>query len=224
MDTVLLEAKNRQEGVSAKTLRLGGDVPCVLYGNDTENISLQCPLRDLTKVYQKAGESTLVELDIGGKKTNVLIHAVQFDSLRDEITHIDFYAVDMKKEIEANVPIHFVGVSPAVKDLSGVMVTALDHVTVKCLPTNLPHAIDAHLEKLVEFTDAITVADLVIPEGVTVLQDPETMIATVQEPRKEEEVKVEAEEGEGTDEEAKDADGAKDAGEGVEGDKGAEGA
>ena len=70
-----------------------------------KNVSLQCAYNDIYKAYASAGRSTLIDLDADGKKVPVLFHKLQFDPVSDKITHVDFYAVDMKKEIEAEVPI-----------------------------------------------------------------------------------------------------------------------
>jgi len=194
MEMVSLTASARSTELTPQALRRSGQVPCVVYGNHTENIALQCEHNQLLKVYAKAGKSSIVDLDASGKKVPALFHAIDFDPVSDRITHVDFYAVDMKKEIEATVPIEYVGEAPAVKELGGVMVTARDSVAVKCLPTNLPRSIEVNVEKLEDFTSSLSVADLMIPEGVAVQVEPETVIATVQEPRKEEEPIVSAEE------------------------------
>ncbi len=196
-------------------------MPCVLYGNDVDNTSLICTHKDVLKAYAKAGKSTLVDLDAGGKKIPVLFHSLDFDPVTDNIIHADFYAVDMKKEIEAEVPIKFEGEAPAVKELGGIFFVPRDQVKVKCLPTNLPHELVASVETLVEFGDALHVSVIQVPDGVTILDDQDAVIATVQEPRKEEVVEVapaEGEEGEAVEgETAEGAEGEKAEGEAQEG-------
>jgi large subunit ribosomal protein L25 len=167
-----------------------------LYGNDVENTQLQCDHKELLKTYAQAGESTLVELDIAGKKVPVLIHAIDFAPVSDRITHVDFYAVNMKKEVEAHVPMHFDGESPAVKELGGVLVHSLDHIWVRCLPANLPHELHADISSLKEFGDQLTIADIKVPAGVTINEESDQVIASVQEPRRiEEETPAEPAEG-----------------------------
>jgi len=185
MDKVALSASARSADSSVKHLRKQGQIPGVVYGNKTENTSIQCEEVSLMKAYVKAGESTLVDLDIGGKKVPVLFHEIEFDPVSDRMIHVDFYAVDMNKEVEAEVQIHFEGESDAVKE-GGILVTALDHVEVRCLPANLPHDFKVELSKLKAFGDSITVADLSIPQGVEILTEPDAVIAVVQEPRAEE--------------------------------------
>jgi large subunit ribosomal protein L25 len=202
MDTVPLSAQARSDQ-KANILRTDGKVPCVLYGHDTENISLQCEEGALRKAYIQAGESTLVELDTGDKKTPVLFYEVKFDAISGKITHADFYAVNMKEEIETTVPIVLDGEAPAVKDLDGILVTPRDHVTVKCLPKDLPSEFRVSLESLTELTSTLTVADLTVSEGVTIAEEADRVIALIQEKRKEEEIVPEVTEGEGEESEEK---------------------
>ena len=190
MDTVALTAQARDTSKTPQVLRRANAVPCVLYGNDIDNTQIQCVYNELFKTYQKAGASTLVDLDVDGKKVPVLFHALQFDPVSDRITHVDFYAVDMKKEIEASIPIHFEGEAPAVKELGGVMVTSRDHVTVKCLPSNLPHALTVDISSLEDFTSSLNVGQIVVPDGVVISEDDDMVIATAQEPRKEAEPEI----------------------------------
>lgn len=193
LKTMVLTTKARNDSTSAKSIRAEGNVPVVLYGNDIEHTQMLCEYSELYRTYAKAGESTIVELDIEGKHVPVLFYELQFDPVTDAITHVDFYAVNMKKEIEARIPLHFVGESLAVKELGGVMVTVMDHLTVTCLPKDLPAYIEVNIESLQTFMDAITVADISVPQGVTVDEESETMIVTVQEPRREtEEASAEA--------------------------------
>lgn len=185
MDMVTLSTAKRATEVSARQLRRGGNVPCVVYGN-TKNQTFQCDEIAILKAYTKAGESTLVELDLEGKKLPVLFHEVSFDPVTDRIAHVDFFAVDMNKEVEADVPVHFEGESLAVKEAGAILVTALDAVTVKCLPKNLPHNLSLDLSKLVEMGSTLTVADLAIPQHVTIVTPMDTVIVIAQQPREEE--------------------------------------
>ncbi len=204
-----LQTEARKDA-TAKTVRADGKVPCVLYGNDVDHTQLACDYSELYRTYAKAGESVLVELDIDGKKVPVLFHELQFEPVSDEITHVDFFAVDMKKEIEARVPLRFTEESLAVKELGGVLVTVMDHVSVKCLPTALPSHLEVSIEKLDTFADSVVVSDIAIPSGVAITDDLEAMVATVQEPRREAEPEVvEGAEGEEGAEGAEGAEGEK---------------
>ncbi|HVW66288.1 MAG TPA: 50S ribosomal protein L25 [Candidatus Peribacteraceae bacterium] len=184
-ERIPLKAAARPKDTHAGQLRRSGQVPGVVYGN-TDNTLFSIEEIALKKAYTKAGESTLVELDIEGKTIPVLFQSVDFDPVSDRMIHVDFYAVDMKKEVEAEVHIRFENESPAVKESGAILVTALHEVTVSALPANLPHDIALDLSKLVEMEGTLTVADLIAPQGVTILDDPETVIVIAQEPREEE--------------------------------------
>lgn len=185
MQKIALPVKARSTDASVKVLRKQGQVPGVVYGN-TDNTTFSVEEVALKKAYQKAGESTLVELDVEGKTLPVLFHKIDFHPVSDRMIHVDFYAVNMNKEVEADVHIRFEGESNAVKELAAVLVTALDTVTVRCLPANLPHDLPVDLSKLSEIGSTITVADIVVPEGVEILNDKDDVIAVAQEQREEE--------------------------------------
>src|SRR3989344_5472894 len=187
-DMVALQATARTKEVRPNHLRKGGQVPAVVYGN-ADNTMVQIEEVALTKAYSKAGESTLVELDVEGKKLPVLFHAVDFDPVSDRLIHVDFYAVDMKKEVEADVHIRYENESPAVKE-GAVLVSATHEVTVRALPANLPHDLALDLSKLVEMGSSLTVADIIVPDGVTIVTPAETVVVIAQEPRAEEVVEV----------------------------------
>jgi len=187
MEMVPLKAKARGQQTPNELRRANG-VPCVLYGNEVQNTQVECVSMELTKAFTKAGENTLVDLDIDGKKVPVLFHELQYDPITGRITHVDFYAVNLKKEIEAPVPIRLTGESLAVKEFAAVIVTVQNHVTVRCLPMALPRDIEVSLASLAQLHAAVKVSDLVTPAGVTILDNPETVLVIAQEQRKEEEV------------------------------------
>ena len=188
MDMIPLKAQVRDASAKPRKMRRDGRVPCVLYGNKIAAVSISCEERELHRVFAKAGESTLVELDMGEKKVPVLFKAITFEPVSGREEHADFYVVDMKQEIETQVPVHFEGEAPAIKEQGGIFVTAYEHVTVRCLPSDLPHNLTVDISGLVELHSSVSVKDLKLPKGVKVMEDPATVLATVQEPRKEEEI------------------------------------
>ncbi len=183
MDMLTLQASARDLGVKATKVRQAGRVPAVVYGSVEGNLHLEIEAAALHKTYNQAGSSTLVELDVAGKKVPVLFREVTFHPITDRETHADFYAVDMKKEIEAPVPVIFEGESPAVKELSAILVTGRDTVLVRCLPSDLPHSLSLSIASLATLNDVLTVKDLQLPKGVKVMDAPETVLMSVQEQR-----------------------------------------
>jgi large subunit ribosomal protein L25 len=187
-NNILLPVSKREASENVKTLRREGSVPGVIYGNKTANQAIKCKMKDLHVVYLKAGENTLVEIDIDGTKVPSLIHSVSFEPVSGQYEHVDFYAVDMTKKVKTHVPVVFTGESPAVKGMGGILVTVHDRVTVSCLPNDIPHQFTIDLGVLENFRDSVTIAKLGVPKGVTIEEGAETVIVTVQEPRAEEEV------------------------------------
>jgi large subunit ribosomal protein L25 len=186
---ITLKAETREvTGKKVEKLREKDIIPAVMYGHKIAAQNLSVNYLDFKRAYDKAGESSLIELETGDKKVNVLVHDTQVDPMSGKFSHIDFFQVNMKEEVETEIPLEFVGEAPAVKELGGVLVKSLDEVTVKCLPADLPEKFEIDIAKLATFDDSISVKDLNIPERVELLTDPETVIVSVQEPRTEEEL------------------------------------
>lgn len=187
--TTLKVQKRDKTGKHAKLLREDGLVPAVMYGHGIENVNLVVDLRDLNKVYAQSGESSIIQLDIdGGEKADVLIYDTQIDPLSDVFTHIDFFKVKMDEEIESEIPLIFVGEPPAVKELGGTLVKNIDHVTVKCLPGDLPSNIEVNTETLATFDDYVKVIDLKVSDKVKIMGEEGTIVASVSAPRSQEEL------------------------------------
>jgi large subunit ribosomal protein L25 len=163
---VKLTAQTRGKSDNLAVLRRNGNLPGVVYGA-VENTALTLSMRDFQKVFKEAGESEAISLEVGGKSIPVLIHEVQHDPVREFPVHVDFYAVDLKKEVTVSVPLEFTGESPAAKKGLGSLVKVMHEIEVKALPTNLPHAIEVDLNSLETLESQITVSDLKFPEGVT---------------------------------------------------------
>jgi len=180
-----LLAKIRQ----ASDIRKEGMIPAVLYGTQIESLSLKIDLKEFEKVYQEAGENTLVELKVegGNKEFLVLIHQVQFDVVGGYPIHIDFFQPSLKEKTEAKVPLVFEGESLAVSDLDGTLVKNIFELEIKALPQDFPKEIKVNIDRLKTFDDEILVKDLEIPENIEVLREPDEVVATVSRPEKVEE-------------------------------------
>ncbi|NTV44432.1 MAG: 50S ribosomal protein L25 [Candidatus Yonathbacteria bacterium] len=189
--TLTIEATERPLTQKAADIRTEGNIPAVVYGPKTENIALSVDARAFKKVWKEAGETTLVSVSVDGKKTiDALIHEITFHPVTDEPTHIDFYAVDKMKKVEVDIPLVFVGVAPAVKDLGGTLVKVLHDLPVEGLPDKLPHEIEVDIAALVDLESVIEVKDIVLPAGVESTLDPEEIVASIS-VQKEEEVAAE---------------------------------
>ncbi|MEK7570604.1 MAG: 50S ribosomal protein L25 [Patescibacteria group bacterium] len=172
-------------------LRATGQIPCILYGHGITNLTLALPKGVFEKTYQQAGESTLIDVVVDGKNAvKALIQDVDRHPLSGDILHVDLYQVRMDEKISNDVPVVYVGESAAVKALGGILVKNLANLPIRCLPADLPHDIQVDIAALENFESRITVADLTIPAGVEVLAKPEDVVAVVEPPRSEEELKA----------------------------------
>ncbi|OGL26461.1 hypothetical protein A3E49_00890 [Candidatus Saccharibacteria bacterium RIFCSPHIGHO2_12_FULL_49_19] len=179
-------------------LRSEGLVPAVIHNHGADSIHVMAPERELVNIYREAGKHHPLNIEIGSDKYLVLIKDAHFNPVKRRLQHVVFQAIKRDEKVEAEVPIHIEGEIPAEK--IGLMILhQLDEVEVEALPANLPDGLKVDGTKLAELHDKITVADLEVPEGVTILTDAEHPIATVVETKaqiSEEEAEAEAAEGE----------------------------
>jgi len=169
--------------------RKDGKIPAVVYGDKKDNKNLWVDALVFAKLYERAGENTIVKLATeNGGKENVLIYDYQLDPLTDEVMHIDFLRVDMKRKIEAEVPLVFIGEAPAVKELGGTLIKSLNNIAVKCLPGNIPSEFKVDLSKINDFDSYFTVADLETSDEVEILVADDVIIVSATPPRSEEEL------------------------------------
>lgn len=186
-----IKAERRNAGKAAE-LRATGMVPGVVYGGDrTETTVVALNKIELEKLYQTAGESSLVDLQINGDAAvKVLIQDTQRDPLKGFITHIDFRQINMNEEMTTDVELTFAGEAPAVKTLGGTLMKTRDTVSVTCLPKDLVGEITVDLSVLQGFDDAIRVGDLKLPAGIRVSDEVELLLAKVTPPLTEDELKA----------------------------------
>lgn len=191
METVELVVEPRDKNLKSKGLLAQGIIPIEYYGRGIDNKSLQVEAKTFNKVYRLAGESTIIELSPGdGKKYNVLVHDIQLNPVTDEVIHVDLINVKMDQEIHTRIPLEFVGQAPATRE-GGILMTQIDELEVKCLPKDLVHCIEVSIESLIDFNASIHVKDIIVPNGIQVLNDLEQTVAAVAAPAKEEEEPVE---------------------------------
>lgn len=181
-------------GKRTKRLRASGIVPGVVFGKTAGSVAVQLDAKALEALYREAGRTSIVKVSVdGGSPTSVVIKSVQRHPLTGRALHVDFFAPDLTLEMMVDVPLVFVGKPPAVEETGGSLFTSLDHLKVKALPADLPHEITVDVSSLVDLEAAIHVSDLPVAENVTVLNDPEDMVARVMPPRVEEEPELEVE-------------------------------
>jgi large subunit ribosomal protein L25 len=147
-------------------------------------------LREATRLLGKLTASSLVTIELDGEEKSALVREKQRDFIRGTLLHVDFQAVSLTEKIRAKVGIVLTGVSPAVKDLNGVVVAGLDEVEVESFPQYLPERIVIDIAALEKIGDGIYVRDIPISENVEILDDPAEMIVVVTLPAEEEEVEA----------------------------------
>lgn len=178
MKDIVLEADKREAITKGATqaLRAGGRVPGVAYGDHEHAMALSVEEKELQAVLKsERGRNALITLKIAGTQHPVLIKEIQRHPITRAIRHVDFYRVSLKKKIETQVPIHVKGEAPGVKLGGGILEHLVRDVRVRCLPTEIPAAIDADISGL-QLHQAIKGKDLVLPKGVELLNDPEGVI------------------------------------------------
>ena len=204
-------------GKQTKRLRASGIVPGVLFGKVAGSTAVQLEAKALDQIYRQAGRTSVVKISVGeGSATSAVIKSLQRHPLTGRALHVDFFALDLTHEMTVDVPLSFVGEAPGIEATGGFLLTSLDHLRIKALPSDMPREIVVDLTPLVDLEAAIHVSDLPVADNVTVLTDPDEMVARVMPPRVEEEpepVVAEGEELEG-EEGAEGAPGAEGEGEG----------
>jgi large subunit ribosomal protein L25 len=192
-----LAAEPREiRGKHVAGLRRQGRLPGVVYGHGVDSTSVSVDTHDFELLRRRTGPNALVDLSIAGKESQpVLIHGVQIHPVTRRPLHVDLFLVRMTEELTVDVPLVPVGTSPAVVDEGGTLLHGVEAVRVKALPDRLPQSIEYSIDGLVDFDTTVHVSDLTIPSDVTLLTDPDEVVAKVQAPRVEiEEVPVAEEE------------------------------
>ena len=209
MDLEIAVAARDVYGKQNKRLRTTGVVPGVLFGKSTGSIPVQIDAKALELIYHQAGRTSVVNVSVdGGRPTSAIIKGIQRNPLTGKALHVDLFAVDLTQEMQADIPLVFVGTSSAVEMEGAILFTSLDHLKVRGLPGDLPHEIEVDLSPLVDLDATIHVRDLSVDARVTVVNDPDDLVAKVTPPRAEEEIApVAAEAVEGAEGEAAPAEG-----------------
>ena len=181
-----LTAEKRVSTDKLDAIRKAGKIPAVFYGPKESSTSITLNAKEFTKVWKKAGESSVIILkDASGAEHETLIHEVDIHPLTGDVRHADFYVIEKGKKVEVSVPLVFSGVSPAVKDKAGILVKVHREIEIEAAPRDLPHDLTVDISKLVELTDVIKAKDLVLPKGVELKINPEEVIASIAEAKEE---------------------------------------
>lgn len=186
MSQVTLECKTRVEGSKPRALRREGFIPANLYGhNGAESISLVLSQKEALALLKKASvNNTLVDLTVSELNWNgkVLIREVQTHPWKRQLHHISFFCPSGDKDVEVVVPLKIVGSSVGISK-GGIMEQMVTEVNVRCRPNNIPEYLEMDISH-VDIGKSFSVGNLVLPEGITVLDDPNKNIISIVAPRK----------------------------------------
>jgi large subunit ribosomal protein L25 len=200
-ERIRLEVQEREGNGSrdSRRLRKQGLIPGVLYGRGHKPHPIYVPERELRRVFTgSSGLHTILDVVLEGQKTthSSILKDYQVDPLRGKIDHFDLQEVRLDQPIQTAVVVELVGESPGAK-AGGVLSQVAREIRVEALPLEVPERLELDVGTM-EIGDSLRLSDLAVPDGVTLLDDPETVLATVTVPTKVEEPEVaeEVEEGE----------------------------
>jgi len=185
MIMLTLKVQKRDAKLNPQKIRKEGNLPAVFYGKKEKSTSIMAKFAEFEKIFKEAGESAVIHLEGDGIDVDVLVHDVNSDPVTDKIRHVDFYAIEKGKKLEIAVPLEFIGVAPAVKDLGGVLVKVMHEIEIEALPKDLPRDLKVDISGLVTFESVIFAKDIKLPEGVVLKVKPEEVVASVYEPKEE---------------------------------------
>jgi large subunit ribosomal protein L25 len=178
-------------GKRSRRLHGEGKLAGVVYGHNTAATALVMDRLEFQKVFVKSGRTHLVDLLVDGTRAEkVLVREIQTHPRRLGPIHVDFYQVSLEEKITVEVPVHLTGESAAVKRGDADVLQPIHRVRVECLPTDIPEAFEVDLTPLEEIESELRISDLVVPKGVTVLDEPEDLVVKIVHRR---ELKVEEE-------------------------------
>ena len=183
-----------------KKLRKEGLVPAVVYKKGEDTVNIKIDKKNLLKaLHTEAGENVIIKLHIDGtrkkKERTVIVKEVQSDPIRDYLLHIDFQEISLTETLKVKVPIAAKGEAVGVKQEEGIFHQILWEIELECLPTNIPERIEVDVSNL-KIGDSIHIKDILPPEGVRILDDPEKVVFSVEHAKVVEEVVAAPAEGE----------------------------
>lgn len=172
MADLSLDVRTRDQfGRHVTSLRRSGEVPAVLYGHARPPVALSANLRQLERLWRRAGRTHLIELRIdGGRPTRVLIKDLQTNPRTNQARHVDFFAVNLREKLTADVPVVITGTSPAVEEENiGMLQQVISTLKVESLPQDLPAQLSVDVSGLRELDQGVSVSEIELPHGVTLV-------------------------------------------------------
>ena len=185
---ITLKASKRESLARATTnkLRNEGLIPAVVYGQEEAPVTVSVDNLELLKTVRDEGRNAIIGLKIeNGETVDVMLHEYQTHPVKGDVIHADFYIVDMKSEMDVEVPLNLVGEAVGTKE-GGILQQPMYELQVRAKPRDIPEEITVNVEHL-EIGDSINVEDLPKAEEYEFLDEPDATIANILPPEEEEE-------------------------------------
>jgi large subunit ribosomal protein L25 len=182
MEQIELRVATREVlGKKVRFLRREGVVPLHLFGHGIESLALQCDSAQIRRVLAQAGQTRLISLKIdkARKPRNIFVRQIQRNPITDELLHVDLYQVRMEEQLKVDVPIVLVGEAPALKTKGTILVQELDSLAVESLPDKIPARVEVNISSLTQVEQAIHVKDILLGDGVKIIDDPEQTVLRI---------------------------------------------
>jgi large subunit ribosomal protein L25 len=182
MDKIELEVASREIlGKKVKHLRRQGITPVHVFGHGIKSLALQCDTSELEQVLAQAGYTGLVSLKLDKEKKSRTVVVREFDRdwRRGKLLHVDFYQIKMAEKIRLEVPVVLIGEAPALKSKDNMLEHEFETLSVECLPARIPDGIEVDISSFIEPGQAIRVKDIAVDKDITVLNDPELVVAKI---------------------------------------------
>ena len=173
VEALNVETRKSRGSKLARKMREQGKIPAVLYGHGQDTVSLSVPVDDMDAVLRH--HSRVVELR-GGASETAMISEMQWDTWGSHVLHVDFLRVSRDEKIELEVPIELRGTAPGVRE-GGVIQFTLHSVEIECAATDVPEKLVCNINDL-QLHQTYTVANLIVPEGVKVLEEADKPVVT----------------------------------------------
>ena len=177
--TIKAEVREGRGTNHARRLRREGKIPVVVYGGDEDAVAATAELKDLAAIIRSdSGANTLFTLDIDGNESRVIFQDRHIDPVTGRMLHADLRRLAKGEKIELTIPVNLIGDPKGVVEEGGVLQQQMREMNVKCTPSNIPESIDINVEHL-DVNESITISDVTVDDEVEILEDPETLVASV---------------------------------------------
>lgn len=181
----------------SRRIRRENRVPAVFYGANTKTLSLTLEKADIIQILKSdSGENTLFDVKVGENNLTAMIKEIQSDPVRNELLHVDLIHVAMDKLIKVSIPVELVGEAVGEKNEGGFVDLMSRELDVECLPNDIPEQIEVDITEL-HMHQSLKVEDIILPQNIKMISDPDSVVVMIASPTKEEEVVVVEDEEEG---------------------------